>query len=214
MKWIPLILLLAGLTVRADDQLLTNPGFEDDELGSPDGWQSKVGFGTRDVALSKESPHQGKTHLALKVTTDNTHKEEDGGPGTGPGRVAVEQLTPAGSVTGGASYTLSFFSTSPTGFYPTVAPRYHVEWLDASNLLVGSTEWISYAGSAGKEGFYEEFSTNLQAPAEADRARVMLDLEGGDLNNPDSIESVLYIDDVSLRPEKAPSGQPAPAKAR
>ena len=204
MKWILPIFLLATVAAHADDQLLANGGFEDNDLGSPDGWQSNVGFGTRDVALSKAAPHEGKTHLALKVITDNAEKD-DGGPGTGPGRVAVEQVTHPGSITPGTTYILSCFSTSPTGYFPTVSPRYHIEWLDASNQPIGSSLWKSFAPSAGKDGFYEEFSTELPAPAGADHVRVAFDLEGGDLNNPDSVESVLYIDNVSLHPAKAGS---------
>jgi len=202
MKRIFLLLLGLCLTAHAGDQILTNGGFEDDELGSPEGWQNTVGFGTSGVSLSKTAPQEGKIHLIFKVTTDNGQKD-DGGPGTGPGRVAVEQVTRPGSITPGASYTLSFFSTSPTGFFPTVAPRYHIEWLDASNQAIGSSLWISFADSAGKDGFYEEFSTNLPAPAEADHVRVSFDLEGGDLNNPDSVETVLYLDTISLKPAKA-----------
>ena len=199
MKHIIFLLACLALTARADDQILTNRGFEDGELGSPEGWQNTVGFGTSGVALSKTAPQEGKTHLVFKVTTDNGQKE-DGGPGTGPGRVAVEQVTPPGSITPGTSYILSFFSTSPTGYFPTVAPRYHIEWLDASNQPIGESLWASFAESAGKDGFYEEFSTDLPAPAEADHARVSFDLEGGDLNNPDSVETVLYLDNVSLKP--------------
>ena len=204
-----LLLACLALTARADDQILTNRGFEDDELGSPEGWQNTVGFGTSGVSLSKTAPQEGKIHLVFKVTTDNGQKE-DGGPGTGPGRVAVEQVTRPGSISPGTNYTLSFFSTSPTGFFPTVAPRYHIEWLDAADQPIGSRLWISYAGSAGKDGLYEEFSTDMTAPAEADHACVSFDLEGGDLNNPDSVETVLYLDNISLKPAKGGSGTKAP----
>ena len=206
MKHISLLLACLALAARADDQVLTNRGFEDGELGSPEGWQNTVGFGTSGVSLSKTAPQEGKTHLILKVTTDNGQKD-DGGPGTGPGRVAVEQVTPPASITPGTNYILSFFSTSPTGYFPTVAPRYHIEWLDASNQPIGASLWASFAEFAGKDGFYEEFSTDLPAPAEADHARVSFDLEGGDLNNPDSVETVLYLDNVSLKPAK---GGPKP----
>ncbi len=201
MKKILLLLACLTLTARADEQILTNSGFEDEELGSPEGWRNTVCFGKSGVELAKTAPHDGKIHLVFTVTTDNGQKD-DGGPGTGPGRVAVEQLTQAGSITPGTNYILSFFSTTPTGFFPTVAPRYHIEWLDASNQPIGSSLWTSFAGSAGKDGFYEEFSTELPAPPEADHVRVSFDLEGGDLNNPDSVETVLYLDDVSLKPAK------------
>ena len=207
MKRIFLLLVGLCLTAYAGDQILTNGGFEDDELGSPEGWQNTVGFGTSGVSLSKKAPYEGKTHLVFTVTTDNDQKD-DGGPGTGPGRVAVEQVTRPGSITPDTNYTLSFFSTSPTGFFPTVAPRYHIEWLDASNQPIGLSVWTSFAGSAGKDGFYEEFSTDLPSPAEADHVRVSFDLEGGSLNNPDSVEAVLYLDNVALRPTKGDAKVP------
>jgi len=207
------ILVLSIHVALADEQLLSNSGFEDDGLGSPEGWQNKIGFGTATVALAQAAPQEGKTHLSFSVITDNSD-QADGGPGTGPGRIAVEQVTPGGSITGGANYTFSFFSTSPTGFFPTVAPRYHIEWFDASNLMVASTEWIGFTKSVGHDSFYEEFSTELTAPAEADHVRIFFDLEGGDLNNPDSVETALSLDNITLRPAKAVSGPPAPAKAR
>ena len=208
-KLLSLVFFIFALAGRADDQILVDSCFEDDALGSPDGWQSKVGFGTSAVELAKIAPHEGKCHLVFRVTTDNAQKD-DGGPGTGPGRVAVEQVTQTGTITPGTNYILSFFSTTPTGFFPTVAPRYHIEWLDASNQPIGSSVWTSFAGSAGKDGFYEEFSTDLPAPAEADHVRVSFDLEGGDLNNPDSVETVLYLDNVSLRPAKDGAKPKAP----
>ncbi len=203
MKRTLLLLLLLSISARAD-QILTNGGFENDELGAPDGWVSKVGFGTQSLSLSKDAPNEGTVHLVLSVTTDNGDKN-DGGPGTGPGRIAVEQLTPESSITPGTAYIFSFFSTTPDGFFTTVSPRYQLEWLDESNLPVGSTELTGFAGSVGKDGFYEEFSMELTAPAEADRVRIFFDLEGGSLNNPNDRESVLYLDHVSLKPSTAGS---------
>lgn len=202
MKRIILIIAFLSLAARADDQILSNTGFEEDALGSPDGWQSNIAFGTSDASVSQTAPHKGKNHAILSVTTDND-KQDDGGPGTGPGRVAVEQVTQSGSITAGTTYTLSCFSTSPTGFFPTVAPRYHIEWLDASNQPIGSSLWTSFADSVGRDGFYEEFAVEITAPAEADHVRVGFDLEGGSLNNPDSIETVLYLDEITLHPSKA-----------
>jgi len=183
---------------QTSQNLLENNGFEMGDPEEIENWKSSIGFGKQLVAISTTAPHEGKRHAALSVITDDSDVC-NGGPGTGPARCAVAQKTIEGSVIPGKKYTLSFNASTPEGLYQSVAPRYLVEWLDQTNKPVGSQIFTGFADQVGKDGFYNEVSFELTAPPDADRANIIIDLEGGSANNPDSQESVLYLDNISFR---------------
>jgi hypothetical protein len=187
---------------------ILNPGFETGNgSGFAEDWtNSTIAFGAYKREVSTNEPQSGSNHLILAVTADDDGTTADGeftgGPNTGAARSSVEQVVEIPS-TSGTACTFSFGYSNPENHKPGVIARYDLTFFDAGGAVLESPGLKSY-GAAKVTGGYETFTITVPLPSDAVQAKVFFDIEGGVVDNPEGVESAVYLDDIYLGPPAGP----------
>ncbi len=150
--------------------LLLNGGFESGTGTNADHWsllEFGAGSSTATADRAATAPFAGAWHVLLSVHSN----------GSGVAALA-QQITATGSVMPGNAYDLIAQVRRIGALGPSVVVQMHMQWLNASGAVVGSTGYLDIGGGVSET--YAAFGFhNVVAPANASKALVMLRLASG-----------------------------------
>lgn len=167
--------------------LSANGGFEFGSGAAADGWMQLEYPGngaTASVTRDNATPHSGAWNLRMNVA---------GAAGGGSAAVA-QQVTPNGSIVPGNTYSLTAQARRIGAVGPGAVVQLNLQWLNAAGGVVGSTGFLDIGGSV-TEQYAEVGFMNVVAPANANKAMIMLRLAAGAFAGS---EATIAFDDVAL----------------
>jgi beta-glucanase (GH16 family) len=180
-KFYQVLQISGGRAPNSGNQIL-NPGFEiaGATLSNAANWTVDLAVGGPVYAIrTNDNPHSGSFNFEVHLAST----------GNGP---AVEFNQSGIPVTGGASYTLSFYVDRLTGSSADV-DQYNVEWLNSNTVVVAQTGNTSY--TPGANAYAQTVVTGLTAPATATSATIFFHSAGA--SSP-SLHATLDFDDMTF----------------
>lgn len=184
--YLGLTAIAGSFAAASSASVINNPGFETSAANSSgaNGWSAASNSGTTTFGRETANPHSGSADEILTAAKS----------GSVGGDAMLFQDTPAGSVTGNTSYTLSFFSM--TTYAHGGAGTYDVIIFNAANTAVFTAPVQTIADSAGGGYVLNSFTIPAASvPATADHARLIFDATSTNAGNS---TSNVHIDDVSF----------------
>ncbi|MEO5912988.1 MAG: di-heme oxidoredictase family protein [Luteolibacter sp.] len=168
-----------------------NAGFEAGSGIVADHWTTGGG---QPPARSGEAAHLGASGMSSALTN----------VGSSPAEGLLYQLIAAqgGAVSGGHTYDFSFWAKQ-IGSGPSYVQQYQVQWLNASNVVVGGTGVVNFNGVQGT--WVKISKPALVAPAGTVEARLSFRFATGAVAGG---HGEVFIDDVLLDDGSATSGSP------
>jgi len=185
-----------GFAAASSASVINNPGFEIAAANSSgsNGWSAVSTSGATTFTRDTTNPHAGSADEILTAAKS----------GSAGGDAMLFQDTPAGSVTGNTSYTLSFFAL--TAYAHSGAGTYDVIFFNAANTAVFTAPVQPIADSAGGGYLLNSFTIPAASvPATADHARLVFDATS---TNAATSTSSVRIDDINFAavPEPGTAG--------
>jgi beta-glucanase (GH16 family) len=176
------VLQISGGPAGNSGNPIINPGFEVAGAAASNAanWTADLTVNGPVYAIrTNDNPHSGSFNFEVHLAST----------GKGP---AVEFNQTGIPVTGGASYTFSFYSDRLTGSAADV-DEYNIEWLNSNSTVVASTQYTSF--TPGANVYAQTVVTGLTAPASATSASIFFHSAGGANQN---LSATIDYDDVSL----------------
>ncbi len=167
--------------------LVLNGGFESGSGTDADNWSELEypgGSSVATVTRDNTHPYSGDWHLSLHVV---------GASNGGPAALG-QQITPDGSVTPGQTYDLLAQVRRDGALGASVVVQLNMQWLNAAGAVVGGTGYLDIGNQISET--YAQFGfTNVVAPANADKALIMLRVAAGAISG---ASATIHYDDVAL----------------
>jgi beta-glucanase (GH16 family) len=180
-KFYQVLQISGGPAPNSGNQIL-NPGFEIAGAAPSNAanWVvDLIAGGPATAVRTNDNPHSGSFNFEVHLASTG------GGP-------AVEFNQSGIPVTGGASYTLSFYADRLAGSVADV-DQYNIQWLNSNSMVLASTGYTSY--TPGANAYTQTVVNGLAVPATATSATIYFHSAGG--AGP-SLSATIDFDDVSL----------------
>lgn len=189
---------VAALAGTASANIVLNGGFENGTGADAADWNEIAAGASGSVERSSGMPNSG--NWAAYMSVDNVNNP------AAPGAYFIEQNQPVGSITGGASYDLSFSAKVDSTDFTGIDVFVQILFLDQDGSNGGGVqnEVLTSLVGLGINENYQTFNINgLTAAAGADSFLLRFQLASGPV---DGVQNGFWVDDVALTPTPAAAG--------